>query len=101
MWKTRVVWKSRGLAWNTRVAWKSHQWNDQQHDHPVDDHLAHQLDQVDHLPPLPLPRPRIGCILTVVDDARGLMDGPCDVYASFCEAMCWSSLIRHKTDIAM
>ena len=26
------------------------------------------------IPPLPLPRPGIGCILTVVDDARGLMD---------------------------
>ena len=43
-WKTHVVWKSRGVAWKTRVAWKSHQWNDEQHDHPIDDHLAHQLD---------------------------------------------------------
>ena len=30
------------------VAWKSHQENDQQYDHSVDDHLTHQLDQVDH-----------------------------------------------------
>ena len=33
-----------GVVWNTLVVWKSHQWNDQQHDHPINDHLAHQLD---------------------------------------------------------
>ena len=39
-------------------------------------------------PPLPLPRPRIGCILIVVDEVRGLMDGPCDIDASSsCVAM--------------
>ena len=52
--------------------------------------------------PLPLSQPRIGCILTVVDDARGLMDGPCDVDASSsCATMRWSFPIRRKTDIAM
>ena len=39
-------------------------------------------------PPLPLTRPRIDCILTVVDDAGGLMDGPCDIDpSSSCAAM--------------
>ena len=28
VWKTRVVWKFRGVVWNTRMAWKSHRWND-------------------------------------------------------------------------
>ena len=46
MWKTRVIWKSQG------VAWKSHKWNDQQHNHPI-----HQLDQVDHNCHAPFPYP--------------------------------------------
>ena len=52
--------------------------------------------------PSPLPRPRIGCILIVVDDARGLMDGECNVDASSSyAAMRWSPPIRCKTDLAI
>ena len=36
------------VVWNTQVVWKSNQWNDQQHDHSIDHHLTHQLDQVNH-----------------------------------------------------
>ena len=50
----------------------------------------------------PLPRPRIGCILTVVDDIGGLMDGPYDVdVSSSCAKMRCSSPTRHKTDVAI
>ena len=33
-------------------------------------------------PPLSLPRPWIDCIVTVMNDVGGLMDGPCNVDAS-------------------
>ena len=52
--------------------------------------------------PLPLPQPQISCILTAVDQERGLMDGPCDVDASSsCTAMRWSSPIKRKIGLAM
>ena len=61
-------------------------------------HLAHQLDHdLAHRLSLSLD---LGCILVVVDDVRGLMDGPCDVDVSSSFAtMRWSSPIERKTDL--
>ena len=52
-------------------------------------------------PPLLHP-PRISYILTTLDGARGLVDGPCDIDASSsCAVMRWSSPIRRKTNLAI
>ena len=107
MWVIMVGWhverKSLGVLWNSGwyesleewcgillwygslagVAWKSHQWN-----HSVDHHLTQPSRPQPRPPPLSLPRPWIGYILIAVDDAKGLMDGPCDKDASSsCAAM--------------
>ena len=51
--------------------------------------------------PPPLPRPRIGYILIVMDDIRGLMDEPYDVDTSSTKEMQWSSPIERKTEVAI